>query len=42
MGSGRRADAAALNAARARGGRILAVGTTSLRLFESAADEAGA
>lgn len=35
------AVAAALNAARARGGRILAVGTTSLRLLESAADEAG-
>jgi S-adenosylmethionine:tRNA ribosyltransferase-isomerase len=30
-----------LNAARARGGRIVAVGTTSLRLLESAADEAG-
>ena len=29
--------AAALNAARARGGRIVAVGTTSLRLLESAA-----
>jgi S-adenosylmethionine:tRNA ribosyltransferase-isomerase len=28
---------AALNAARARGGRIVAVGTTSLRLLESAA-----
>ncbi len=34
--------AAALNAARARGGRIVAVGTTSARLIESAADEAGA
>jgi S-adenosylmethionine:tRNA ribosyltransferase-isomerase len=33
--------AAALNAVRARGGRIVAVGTTSLRLLESAADEAG-
>ncbi|PSJ64434.1 tRNA preQ1(34) S-adenosylmethionine ribosyltransferase-isomerase QueA [Kumtagia ephedrae] len=33
--------AAALNAARARGGRVVAVGTTSLRLLESAADEAG-
>jgi S-adenosylmethionine:tRNA ribosyltransferase-isomerase len=31
-----------LNAARAAGGRIVAVGTTSLRLLESAADEAGA
>jgi len=28
-----------LNAARARGGRVIAVGTTSLRLLESAADE---
>ncbi len=35
------AAAAALNAARARGGRIVAVGTTSLRLLESAADENG-
>ena len=36
------ADAAArINAARARGGRIVAVGTTSLRLLESAADETG-
>ncbi|MEO6840961.1 MAG: tRNA preQ1(34) S-adenosylmethionine ribosyltransferase-isomerase QueA [Bradyrhizobium sp.] len=34
--------AAALNAARANGGRIIAVGTTSLRLLESAADEDGA
>jgi len=34
--------AAALNAVRARGGRIVAVGTTALRLLESAADEAGA
>jgi len=33
--------AARLNAARAAGGRIVAVGTTSLRLLESAADEAG-
>jgi len=33
--------AAALNAVRARGGRIVAVGTTSLRLLESAADEDG-
>ena len=30
-----------LNAARAAGGRLVAVGTTSLRLLESAADEAG-
>jgi S-adenosylmethionine:tRNA ribosyltransferase-isomerase len=33
--------AATLNAARARGGRIVAVGTTSLRLLESAAREDG-
>ena len=33
--------AAALNAVRARGGRIVAVGTTSLRLLESAANDAG-
>jgi S-adenosylmethionine:tRNA ribosyltransferase-isomerase len=33
--------AAALNAAKARGGRIVAVGTTSLRLLESAAREDG-
>ena len=33
--------AAALNMARARGGRIVAVGTTSLRLLESAAHEDG-
>lgn len=32
--------AARLNGVRARGGRIIAVGTTSLRLLESAADEA--
>jgi S-adenosylmethionine:tRNA ribosyltransferase-isomerase len=31
----------ALNAARAKGGRIVAVGTTSLRLLESAADAEG-
>ncbi len=31
----------ALNAARARGGRLVAVGTTSLRLLESATDEDG-
>ena len=30
-----------LNAARAAGGRIVCVGTTSLRLLESAADEDG-
>ena len=35
------ATAEALNATRARGGRIVAVGTTALRLLESAADEAG-
>jgi S-adenosylmethionine:tRNA ribosyltransferase-isomerase len=35
------ATAERLNAARAAGGRIVAVGTTSLRLLESAADEAG-
>ena len=35
------ATAARLNAARSAGGRIIAVGTTSLRLLESAADEAG-
>ncbi|HZT51866.1 MAG TPA: tRNA preQ1(34) S-adenosylmethionine ribosyltransferase-isomerase QueA [Stellaceae bacterium] len=33
--------ARALNEARARGGRIVAAGTTSLRLLESAADAAG-
>ena len=33
--------AAALNAARAQGGRIIAVGTTALRLLESAADASG-
>ncbi|WP_374763861.1 tRNA preQ1(34) S-adenosylmethionine ribosyltransferase-isomerase QueA [Yunchengibacter salinarum] len=33
--------AAHLNAVRARGGRIVAVGTTSLRLLETAADAAG-
>jgi S-adenosylmethionine:tRNA ribosyltransferase-isomerase len=36
------ASAAAIAKARARGGRIVAVGTTSLRLLESAADESGA
>ena len=30
-----------INVARERGGRIIAIGTTSLRLIESAADEAG-
>ena len=35
------ATAERLNAARAAGGRIIAVGTTSLRLLESAADEDG-
>jgi S-adenosylmethionine:tRNA ribosyltransferase-isomerase len=33
--------AARLNAVRARGGRIVAIGTTSLRLLESAAEESG-
>ncbi|HYD46168.1 MAG TPA: tRNA preQ1(34) S-adenosylmethionine ribosyltransferase-isomerase QueA [Phenylobacterium sp.] len=35
------AVAVRLNAARAAGGRLVAVGTTSLRLLESAADEGG-
>jgi S-adenosylmethionine:tRNA ribosyltransferase-isomerase len=35
------AAAAAVNAAKAAGGRVVAVGTTSLRLLESAADDAG-
>jgi S-adenosylmethionine:tRNA ribosyltransferase-isomerase len=35
------ATAEALNAARAAGGRIICVGTTSLRLLESATDEDG-
>jgi len=35
------ATADRINAARATGGRIVAAGTTSLRLLESAADEAG-
>lgn len=35
------AAADAVNAARAAGGRIIAVGTTSLRLLESASDESG-
>ena len=34
-------SAEAVNRTRARGGRVVAVGTTSLRLLESAADEAG-
>lgn len=33
--------AARMNAARARGGRLIAVGTTSLRLLESACDDKG-
>ncbi len=33
--------AARINAARANGGRVIAVGTTALRILESAADEAG-
>jgi S-adenosylmethionine:tRNA ribosyltransferase-isomerase len=40
-GSVSRATAEALNAARAKGGRIVAVGTTSLRLLESAAADDG-
>ena len=40
-GAVRRRDRAALNEARAGGGRIVAVGTTSLRLLESAAREDG-
>ena len=35
------ATADRLNAVRTRGGRVIAVGTTSLRLIESATDEAG-
>jgi S-adenosylmethionine:tRNA ribosyltransferase-isomerase len=35
------AAAAAINAARAAGGRVVAVGTTSLRLLETAADDDG-
>ena len=35
------ASAARLNAVRARGNRVVAVGTTSLRLLESAADDKG-
>jgi len=33
--------AAAINSARARGGRIVAIGTTALRLLESAVDDSG-
>jgi S-adenosylmethionine:tRNA ribosyltransferase-isomerase len=40
-GSIEAAAAERINAARARGGRILAAGTTTLRLLESAADSAG-
>jgi S-adenosylmethionine:tRNA ribosyltransferase-isomerase len=40
-GSISQASADALNAARAKGGRLVAVGTTSLRLLESAATEDG-
>ncbi len=35
------AQATRINAAKAAGGRLIAVGTTSLRLLETAADEAG-
>jgi S-adenosylmethionine:tRNA ribosyltransferase-isomerase len=35
------AAAAAINATRAAGGRVIPVGTTALRLIESAADEQG-
>jgi len=35
------AAATAINAARAQGGRIICIGTTSLRLLESAADDEG-
>ena len=41
MASSATATADALNAARRAGGRIVAVGSTSLRLLESAADEDG-
>ena len=40
-GSVSAATAAALNATRERGGRIVAVGTTALRLLESASDDTG-
>ncbi|WP_454286882.1 tRNA preQ1(34) S-adenosylmethionine ribosyltransferase-isomerase QueA [Rhizobium arsenicireducens] len=41
IGQVSRATASALNAVKARGGRIVSVGTTSLRLLESATSEAG-
>ena len=41
FGTVSRETAEALNAARAKGGRIVAVGSTALRLLESAADEHG-
>jgi S-adenosylmethionine:tRNA ribosyltransferase-isomerase len=41
MGEISRATAAAINSARAAGGRVVAVGTTALRLLESAADADG-
>ena len=34
-------SAQAINAAKAKGGRVIAIGTTALRLLESAADESG-
>jgi S-adenosylmethionine:tRNA ribosyltransferase-isomerase len=40
-GSVSAAAAAAINATRAKGGRVIPVGTTALRLIESAADPAG-
>ena len=40
-GAGGSEAAAALNAVRAAGGRIVAVGTTALRILESAATEEG-
>lgn len=41
IGQVSRATASALNAVKARGGRIVSVGTTSLRLLESATSEVG-
>lgn len=41
IGQVSRATASALNAVKARGGRIVSVGTTSLRLLESATSETG-
>ncbi|MBV2187519.1 MAG: tRNA preQ1(34) S-adenosylmethionine ribosyltransferase-isomerase QueA [Rhizobium sp.] len=41
IGQVSRTTASALNAVKARGGRIVSVGTTSLRLLESATSEAG-